>query len=244
MNTNNKTAIMQPYFLPYIGYFQLICAADTFVVLDDVNFIMKGWINRNTILLNGNKHLFTIPLSKPSQNKLIQDTKLNFSSRNKNSFLKTIQLAYKKAPFFSGAYSLLENIILYEETDLTTFILHSLKTVLAYLSIEKKICKSSEIEKDTSLKGQDKIIELCKKFNTETYINPIGGMTLYQQEKFDSAGINLRFIQTDFDNIRYKQFKNEFINGLSFIDILMFNSVPDIQYFLQQYRLITAKIYN
>lgn len=238
--TNTKTAAMQPYFLPYIGYFQLIYAADNFIVLDDVNYIMKGWITRNHILLNGKKHLFTIPLEKSSQNKLILESKLNFTGKEKEVFLKTLQFAYKKAPFFSKAYPLLEKIILFEETDLTKFILHSLTTVLSYLSIGKKIYRSSEIEKNNSLKGQDKIIELCKKFNTDTYINPIGGIEIYSKKKFADAQINLRFIQTRFDTIVYKQFKNDFISGLSFIDVLMFNSAADIQYFLKQYELITG----
>lgn len=231
---------MQPYFLPYIGYFQLIYAADNFILLDDVNFIVKGWINRNNILLNGEKHLFTIPLEKPSQNKLINETNLNFTGKDKQTFLKTLQFAYKKAPFFSDVYPLLEKIILFEETDLTKFILHSLTSIFAYLSIEKKFFRSSEIEKDNSLKGQDKIIELCKKFNTDTYINPIGGIEIYSKEKFAAAQINLRFIQTRFDKIVYRQFKNDFISGLSFIDVLMFNSAADIQHFLQQYDLITG----
>lgn len=226
--------------MPYIGYFQLIYAVDTFVILDDVNFIMKGWITRNNILLNGGKHLFTIPLEKPSQNKLIKETKLNFSAKEKNTLLKTMQSAYKKAPFFPQVYPLLEEIILFEENDLTKFLHHSLTTVLAYLAIEKKILKSSEIKKDTSLKAQNKIIEICKKTQTQTYINPIGGMELYKQADFLQAGINLRFIQTQFDNIVYKQLKNDFINGLSFIDVLMFNSIPAIHTFLTEYKLITA----
>ena len=115
MSHNTKTAVMQPYFMPYIGYFQLICAVDTFVVLDDVNFIMKGWINRNNILLNGEKHLFTIPLEKSSQNKLILDTKLNFSDKDKGILLKTLQTAYKRAPLFPYVYPLLEEIIMQEE---------------------------------------------------------------------------------------------------------------------------------
>ena len=125
-----------------------------------------------------------------------------------------------------------------EETDLTAFIMHSLKAVLAYLSIKKTILKSSEIEKDMSLKGQNKIIELCRKTNTQTYINPIGGIELYKQSNFKNANMELKFVNTQFDNIVYKQFKNDFVNGLSFIDVLMFNPIPDIHYFLKQYKLI------
>lgn len=237
--TNTKTAVMQPYFLPYIGYFQLIYAVDTFIIFDDVNFIKKGWINRNNILLNGEKHLFTIPLEKCSQNKLINETKLNFSDKERNAFLKTLQLAYKKAPFFPHVYPLLEEIILFEENELTDFLAHSLTAVLTYLSIQKTIRKSSEIEKDTSLKGQDKIIEICKKTKTQMYVNPIGGTEIYDQTKFAQANLSLKFIKTNFDKIHYKQFKNNFINGLSFIDVLMFNSVPDIHSFLKQYELVS-----
>lgn len=96
-----KLAIMQPYFFPYLGYWQLINAVDKFVLLDDVNFIMRGYINRNSILLNGKSYLFSLPLEKPSQNKLINDSKLNFQHNDREKLLKTIQLAYKKSPFFN-----------------------------------------------------------------------------------------------------------------------------------------------
>ncbi len=99
----SKIAVMQPYFFPYIGYFQLINSVDKFVILDDVNYIKKGWINRNYILVNSKPCLFTIPLVKPSQNKLINETEIAFESNWKKKFLKTIETGYAKAPIFQGS---------------------------------------------------------------------------------------------------------------------------------------------
>jgi hypothetical protein len=232
-----KTAIMQPYFFPYIGYYQLINAVDLFVFLDDVNYIKKGWINRNNILLNGEAHLFTISIQNGSQNKLICDTQLNFSLQEKLKFLNKIKSAYKKAPYFQNFYPVLEQITLYENEDLTNYLVNSFKQTLSYLKIERKILLSSHIEKDNSLKAQNKIIDICKKLHTDTYINPIGGIHLYDGKFFEKNNIQLKFIKTISEEIKYKQFDNNFIENLSFIDLLMFNSVDKIKFFLEQFNL-------
>ena len=117
-----KVAIMQPYFAPYIGYFQLINEVDIFVIYDDVNFIKKGWINRNNILINGQPNLFSIPLINVSQNKKINETYISLDQKWKTEFLKRIQIAYKKAPYFEEAYVLVKKIILYSENNLAVFI--------------------------------------------------------------------------------------------------------------------------
>lgn len=233
-----KIAIMQPYFFPYIGYWQLINSVDKFIIYDDVNFIMRGWINRNNILLDGKAHLFSVPLEKPSQNKLICETKLGFSEKEKKRFLKTFQMAYKKAPYFKEFYPVLERIINYNSDDLTEFIHNSFVMTLSYLDIKKTIVRSSTIVKDHQNKAQDKIIDICNQMQTQLYINPIGGKQLYQKEAFDRKGIELKFIDTLFGNIHYKQFDFEFIQGLSFLDVLMFNSKEDVKKLLEQYRLV------
>ena len=94
-----RLAIMQPYFMPYIGYLQLMNAVDKFVLYDDVNYINKGWINRNRILVNGQAYLFTIPLKEASQNRLINEIYLSNDPKWKGKLLKTIEQGYKKAPF-------------------------------------------------------------------------------------------------------------------------------------------------
>lgn len=231
-----KIAIMQPYFFPYIGYWQLINAVDEFVILDDVNFIMRGYINRNSILLNGKAHLFSIPLEKPSQNKLINETKLNFSTKDKETFLKTITIAYKKTPYYNEVFPLIEKIILNSEVDLTKYIKNSIEIITKYLNIDTKVLLSSEISKDNNLKAQARIIEINKQLNSNHYINPIGGLELYNKNDFEKEDILLNFLKTNI--IAYPQFKNEFISNLSIIDILMFNSKEEIKEMLNDYELI------
>ena len=231
-----KISVMQPYFFPYLGYLQMFNAADKFVLLDDVNFIMRGYINRNSILINGKANLFTIPLDKPSQNKLIMDTKLNFDSKSKENFLKTLTLAYKKAPYFNDVYPIMEDIINNPEADLTLFIKYSFEKIKEYLGLNTEILLSSEIEKDNSLKAQDRIIEINKKLNATMYINAIGGQELYNRDDFKKVDIELKFIKMK--EIEYKQFKNEFVPNLSFIDVLMFNSIEEVHKLLGEYELI------
>lgn len=232
-----KVAVMQPYLFPYIGYWQLINAVDRFVILDDVNYIMRGYINRNSILINGASHKFTIPIEKASQNKLIMDSKLNFDEKAKEKFLLTISNAYKKAPHYTKVMPMLEEIIYNEEKDLTKYIYKSLMDISSYLEIDTIFYISSQIEKDNSLFAQDRIIEICKKLNATEYINPCGGRKLYSCKDFEDEGMRLFFLDTKSEEIRYKQNMNEFVENLSIIDVMMHNDVHVIKQFLEEYEL-------
>lgn len=232
-----KIGIMQPYFMPYIGYWQLIHAVDKFVILDDVNYIMRGYINRNSILLNGKPYRFTIPVEKASQNKLILETKLSFTSDEKGNFLQTISNAYRKAPYYEAVMPIIEDIVNYQETDLTAFIRYSIETIMEYLGIQTEILVSSAIEKDQNLKGEKRILEICKKLGADIYINPCGGRSLYHREVFAKKKIQLFFLETQSNHIIYEQVNQEFTENLSIIDILMFNCEEEIQDFLQRYEL-------
>lgn len=227
---------MQPYFFPYIGYFQLINSVDVFVIYDDVNYIKKGWVNRNNILVNATGFLFSVPLLEVSQNKFINQINIEENTNWKNNLLKTITLSYKKAPFYDNVFPVIENIITQEEQNLAKFVTYSLKKICDFLSIETTILISSEIQKNNDLKGQDKIIEICKKLKADNYINAIGGTELYDKEAFVKSKLSLNFIKPN--TIIYSQFKNEFIPWLSIIDVMMFNSPEQIKSFLIQYDLI------
>ncbi len=231
-----KLAIMQPYFLPYIGYFQLIDSVDLFVVYDDVNYIKKGWINRNNIQVGHEPHLFSLPLQSVSQNKYINETQLDANPVWKSNLLKTIQQSYRKAPFFDAVFPLLESIVVYEEQNLARYCAHSLQEISSYLQLGTRFVTSSEIAKNHSLKGQEKILELCKKLHATEYINAIGGMALYDRNAFSDAGITLHFLKTN--PINYRQFKAEFIPWLSIIDVMMFNDITQTKALLQQRELI------
>lgn len=236
-HSTNKVAIMQPYLFPYIGYWQLVNAVDMFISFDDVNYIKKGWINRNNILINGEPHLLTLALNKASQNKKINDTFISEDEQKKKDFLKTIEISYKKAPFFSEIFPLIEDIILSPENNVAKFILNSIKEINSYLQINTKILVSSEIPKDVSLRGEQKILDICTKVRATDYINPIGGVNLYSKETFRSRNINLYFLQTDFSKIRYDQYNKNFVQSLSIIDVMMFNSIDEIKYFLESFIL-------
>lgn len=228
-----RVAIMQPYLFPYIGYFQLINAVDTFVIYDDVNYINRGWINRNNILINNEKKLFTISLKEASQNKLINEIEI---CDDFQKFLKTLRLNYSKAPFLDDVYPLIEKITSFENKRLSDFTLNSLIEIILYLNIKKEFILSSNLLKKNFLKGQDKIINICETLNATTYVNAIGGNELYNKDIFLKHNIKLLFIKTEL--ISYKQFNNEFVPWLSIIDLLMFNSKEKIKSMLNQYELI------
>lgn len=215
-----KVAIMQPYFFPYIGYFQLINAVDTFVVFDDVNFIKKGWINRNNLLVNNQAYLFTLPIKGMSQNKKINETELSFETNWKGNLLETIKQNYKKTPQFHRVYPIIENSILSEVNNIAQFNFIQIQAICNYLNITTRLIPSSIIYNNTQLKGQERIIDICIKEKTTCYINPIGGTTLYNKQAFENHKLDLYFLKPMI--VEYKQMNNSFVQYLSIIDTLMF----------------------
>lgn len=232
-----KLAVMQPYFFPYIGYYQLIKAVDTFVIYDDVNYIMRGWINRNYILFKNKPHLFVLSLIRPSQNKIINEIMIQDENENSNRkrVINIVQQAYNKAPQFKKVFPIIEEIVLNKESNLNRYLRYSLKIITDYVGIDTEFINSSDIEKDNTLKGEAKILEICKRLKTDEYINLIGGRSLYRKEEFGGNNIKLSFIRTK--DIQYKQFKNGFVPNLSLIDILMFCSVDEMCYLLKEYEI-------
>lgn len=230
-----RLAIMQPYFLPYIGYLQLIAAVDKFVFYDDVNFINKGWVNRNRMLVNGQEYLFTVPLKDASQNKRINEISLSDDAKWRAKLLKTIEQSYKKAPFFVESYGLVEQVFNNPTQNLSGWIVESFGLINAHLGIQTSIVPSSSIYQNTHLKAQERIVDICQQERATQYINPIGGVELYDKAAFEGMGIQLNFLKSN--SIEYPQFKNEFVPWLSILDILMFNSTDTIHGFLKQYEL-------
>lgn len=231
-----RIAIMQPYFLPYIGYLQLMNAVEKFVLYDDVNYINKGWINRNRILVSGKEYLFTIPLKEASQNKLINEIYLSDDPKWRGKLLKTFEQAYKKSPFYLTAFAVTEKIINLDAEKVSDWIASSFAILTDCLGIQTDIVLSSSIYQNTYLKGQERILDICQQEKADHYINPIGGTDLYDKSIFDKAGIQLNFLKSK--PLIYSQFKNEFVPWLSIVDIMMFNDIPTIQGILNEYELI------
>ncbi|MVP00668.1 WbqC family protein [Paenibacillus lutrae] len=230
-----KVAIMQPYFLPYIGYFQLIHAVDVFVVYDNIQYTKKGWINRNRFLQNGKDSYFSVAVQKDSDYLNVNDRRIALDF-NRSKSLNKVREAYKKAPNFVEGFKIFENVVLYEDTNLFNYIYHSLDTVVKKLNIETKIIVSSSINMDHSLKAQDKVLAICKELGAHTYINAIGGKDLYSKEEFAANGVQLCFVRSK--PIQYKQFDQAFVPWLSIIDVMMFNDRNTIIEMLKQYEVI------
>ncbi|MBF8964217.1 WbqC family protein [Pontibacter sp. FD36] len=231
-----KIAIMQPYLFPYIGYFHLLHAVNRFIIYDDVTYIKQGWINRNNILVNGKASLFTVPLVGASSNKLIYDINVGNLTRWSNSFYKTIEQNYKKAPNYEVTLKLIQDIIESDYESISELCFNSLEQIMRYLKINTEIVATSRIYNNQNLSSQDRVLDICMKEQASHYINPIGGAELYSKEAFLKSGIKLHFIKSHLSE--YKQLKNEFIPWLSIIDILMFNSQEETQLMLNQYELL------
>ncbi len=228
---------MQPYFFPYLGYFQLISAVDKFIIYDDVNYINRGWINRNNILINGKANLINVPLSNASQNKLIKDTFVVDDIKWKKKLIKTVEQSYLKAPYFENTILILKQTLNEGVNNISSLNHLSIKLICNYLEIETEIINSSTRYNNCEIRGQDRIINICKKENATHYINPIGGLSMYENNKFISHNLILSFLQPHL--VPYKQYKNEFVPGLSIIDSLMFCSKSEIRdTLLQQYELL------
>lgn len=230
-----KLALHQPYFFPYIGYWQLINYVDVFVVYDDVNYIKGGWISRNRILLNGAPHYFHVTLKGSSSFKHINEIEVDTNRVFIRKNLCMLENAYAKAPYYSQVMPVLKDILSNCEGNLAKYLFYQIQQIAEYLGIKKRFFLSSSIDKNNMLKGEEKVIEICKKLGGTEYYNAIGGRSLYDSDHFAKERIKLRFLETK--SFEYKQYNHEFIPNLSIIDVMMFNSVEKIQGLLQEYNL-------
>ena len=230
--------IMQPYFLPYVGYFSLFDIADTFVIYDDVNYIKKGWINRNNFLSKTGPQRFTLPIRHASQNAKICDLELLPVDLIKTKFFKMLSNSYAQAPYYQNVKQLLVDIFDYQNASLADFLVNALKKVVDYLSISINIIRSSQCNLSAGLSGMDRIIDIAENLKAKRYINAIGGVDLYSQEAFQKRDIELLFLKHNGTN--YSQFLEKHVPNLSIIDVLMFNSPKDAIEIIQNYELING----
>lgn len=229
-------AIMQPYFFPYVGYFQLLHAADMFVFYDDVHFIKNGWINRNRILANGEPQWLTVPCRGASPNKLIMDVEHMLDQRQRRRLLNSIRCAYGGAPFFDVVYPLVEAVLRFECRQISELAIESVERCARYLGIETSLYTSSESYPVRELRGADRLIDICSQAGAGSYLNAPGGRELYGRTYFRQRGVDLAFVESA--RITYPQGRGEFVPNLSIIDVIMFNDPVRIRMdFLSAYTL-------
>ncbi len=228
---------MQPYFLPYIGYWQLLNHVDTFVIYDNIQWTKQGWFHRNNLLLNQQKTLFSIPLKKASDTLNVVDRLLaDNATAQLEKIIRQIENSYKKAEFFAQAMPTLRRCFLYPEKNLFAYIQHSIRTVVEKLHINTPILISSTLPINHTLKGQDKVIAICRALHASQYINPIGGVALYNSNDFAQHGIELRFLESGLPS--YPQLSNEFVPYLSIADALLCAGFEQVQQSLKHYRIV------
>ena len=253
-----KLAIMQPYFFPYIGYFQLINAVDKYILYDNLNYIKEGWVHRNKILINGNPFYIIANVKKKSSFKKINRIFLDDDKRWKDKMLKGILLHYKSAPFFDEVYPFIKILIYNENVIISKYNIHIISEICNFLEIDTII--STEIEQYTDLEKKlekenftmdnfshislekvspkvVRVIEICNKEKASIFINAIGGKILYNKDEFKKNGIDLFFVKTN--EIYYSQKKAaKFIPHLSIIDVLMNCGKEETKKLLKQYTLV------
>lgn len=233
-----KTAVMQPYLFPYIGYLQLIAAVDKFVFFDDVNFIKKGWINRNRILCNGEEHLFALPLEKISQNKKINQTHIFEAEKSKPQLFNLIQSSYKTAPYAREWLPQIQEWLLSSsETRISHYNGFILTRLARALDLKTSFEYSSDIPGHTDLHAQSKILAIISALGATQYYNLSGGVDLYKSEDFSSQGIELKFIRTP--KFIYDQpSKTGFLPNLSILDLLFYVPLTKIQDWIESVEVI------
>lgn len=243
-----KLAIMQPYFMPYIGYFSLIKHTDEFILFDTVQFIRHGWIERNRMLKQtGGWQYIQIPLLKDNgRDTLIKDIRINNAIEWKQKILSQIQHYKKKAPYYWQVIKLLNEVFSEDFIDITHLNKKALQVVCDYLGITREFPIFSEmgIQLDAVNAPDEWALRICEAWNNEnrgekvdTYINPIGGTEFFERKKYEEAGIHIAFQQMELPV--YRQFESiPFESGLSMLDVLMFNSSEEVDVMLENYHLV------
>ena len=255
-----KLAVMQPYFLPYIGYFQAINEVDKYILYENLSFIKDGWINRNKILIkNGAEHKISVPLLSKSSNILIKDVKIDNTQQWREKMLKTFFLNYKGSNHFDEVFSFFENLFdkdFESISELNAFLIISIcnfigiKTEIEYNNfnkyeqLEEKLIQIDKndysdfmyMEKTKPLKKVARVLELSKIENADYFVNAIGGLSLYSKEEFIQYGIKLNFVKTS--DFTYKQFTNSFVPNLSILDVLMHNGKEGTLRLIKKYQLV------
>lgn len=209
---DNTIGLMQPFFLPYIGYFQLMNAVDFFIVLDNVEYSKKSYVKRNILNLNGKDKLFSIPIKKSKDNSKINELILSEKFRDfKIKFYNQFKTNYYYADYYDEAIELLNEIFSTDEIRLSNFLVNQLKVIAKKFEMNTTIATSSDYLKDNYDTKEERIFDICKKLESKIYINAIGGRKLYSKEFFSLQGIDLKFIQKNIvnKNIGYYSILND-----------------------------------
>jgi hypothetical protein len=225
-----KLAIMQPYLFPYAGYYSLVASVDKFVFYDDVDFIKGGWINRNRLILSGDVRYFTVPLSGASSNQKINQVGFQSRSQWERKLMASINQSYAKAPYLAQCLELIVDVFDTDATDIATLAKRSVEKVSCYLGLSTEFVQTSARYDNSHLRGADRVVDICIKEKAGVYMNLPGGRALYDSAHFQSSDIVLEFLESPLR--AYPQFGEDFVAGLSVLDMLMFNDAVSCRHLI------------
>ncbi len=230
--------IMQPYFFPYTGYFSLIMATDEWIVFDPVQFIRHGWIERNRVLKPDEGWQYIgVPLIKQSRETLIKDTQIRTEEPWQQKILRQLEHYRKRAPYYTSVVEFLTECFKFETSSITKLNTHLMQSVCNYVGIEfnAHIYSEMNLEHDVVTDPGEWALNISKALKASGYINPPGGVELFDRAKFSQAGVKLQFLK---NNLKpYSQRRPAFEPGLSIIDTMMFCSPSEIRGLIGDYEL-------
>lgn len=231
-------AVMQPYLFPYLGYFQLIAAADVFVLGDDLQYVRSGWVNRNRILQGDQARLVTFPLKKDRFDLQINQRQLcDYFSEEAERLIHLIAEAYAQAPYFAQVMPLIERLMRFPQQNVALYAENAIREICTFLHIRTPIVRSSELILGHPADKQERVTRMAHTFEADTFMTPQGGSVIYDRDRFARNGIKVRFFRMD--GLTYPQFGAPFVANLSIIDVLMFNCIEQVQQMLPRYQLDT-----
>jgi hypothetical protein len=229
-------AVMQPYYFPYVGYFQLMSASEVFVLYDDVQYSKGSWANRNRILRGGNVSWLTLPVGAAPLASSYRERNYLLGPAQRRSHLGRIASAYRRAPQFEAVYPLVESLMAFEDERVAAFNVHLVSRLATHLGIRCQLRLGSEFDNPRGDRAQDRILQICGRLGATTYLNAIGGTGLYHEAAFAQVGIALRFLQPV--ATPYPQAAPAFVPFLSILDVLMNNALEDVQRMVAEGRVI------
>jgi WbqC-like protein family len=236
--TGCSVAVMQPYFFPYLGYFQLLAHVDVFVVCDDTQYVKQSWMNRNRILERGAPAYLTLPVASGCHRQLICKKRLHAPRYHQPKLLARIRHAYHAAPHLDSVAAFLDPLFAGADETIASFNVRALRALKELLGLRTRLVLASERAYPRCRTAQERVIRICLEEGGSRYVNPIRArsLRLYEQAAFTAAGLDLSYLSTNAD-IRYDQNCEPFVPDLSVIDVLMFNSPAQTRELLDRFVL-------
>ena len=237
--SNKILTIMQPTFLPWIGYFKMIAISNNFVFLDDAQFEKQSWQSRNKILINEKPNYISLNIVKNHLNSRINEIKLNNPSFFLKKILKTFSQEYSKCLHYNDGKEIFDFILLNYSDSLCQTNIKIIQFICKKLNLNNNFFLSSEMK--INLKRTDKLIKICENFNTDIYLSPMGAKKYLLSDQFTNK-TNVKLLFFNYWHSKYHQKSKIFQPHLSIIDLISNLGWKDAKKYLNEpYEELTDK---